>query len=342
MFARFAEKPATSRAVVAGLALGAALLVKFTAFTLLPAILIVGWLEARRKPEPAWQRAFARGAILAGIVAWALILLAYAPDWKPAPPITAEMAGQLNVPGWFRSLRLLLVPPTYFKGLALVLLHAGRGHESYLLGQWSDTGWWYYFPVAFVLKTPVPLLVLCALPIRRRGLVPLVGAAVYFAIAMTSRANLGIRHLLPMYALLAVAIGAGWRWRWVTGALTAWLIGVAVWAHPLYLQYFNELAGGASNGQRYLLDSNFDWGQDANRLKQFLGDRQVFISYHGRWGALAGINYTRVSAEEARQLRDAWLVVSATNLMKPEWSWLRETRQPETRVAHTLFVYRLP
>jgi hypothetical protein len=332
MTARFVEKPGAKRAVIAGVAFGVALLVKFTAVTLVPAFLILAWLEARRNREPIWQRAFVRGAMLMGAMVWLLILLVYAPDWKPAPPVIDGLA----VPGWFRFLRPVLIPPTFFKGLALVLTHAGRGHESYLLGNWSNEGWWYYFPVAFLLKTPVALLGLLAL--RRRN-TALIGAAVYFAMAMASHANLGVRHLLPVYALLAV--GCGTRWRWLAGGLAGWLIVVAVWAHPLYIQYFNELAGGAANGQRYLLDSNFDWGQDAIRLKQFLGSRHVFISYHGRWGALNGIDYTMVTATEARKLHDAWLVVSATNLMKPEWAWLRENYSPETRVAATLFVFRI-
>jgi len=35
------------------------------------------------------------------------------------------------------------------------------------------------------------------------------------------------------------------------------------------------------------------------------------------------------------------LVVSASQLMRPEWAWLRESAQPEARVAYTLFVYKL-
>ncbi len=31
---------------------------------------------------------------------------------------------------------------------------------NYLFGQTSETGWWYYFPIALVLKTPLPLLIL--------------------------------------------------------------------------------------------------------------------------------------------------------------------------------------
>ena len=31
---------------------------------------------------------------------------------------------------------------------------------NYLFGQTSETGWWYYFPIALALKTPLPLLIL--------------------------------------------------------------------------------------------------------------------------------------------------------------------------------------
>jgi len=34
-------------------------------------------------------------------------------------------------------------------------------------------------------------------------------------------------------------------------------------------------------------------------------------------------------------------VISAMLLMRPEWTWLREQRQPIDRVAYTLFVYKI-
>lgn len=43
--------------------------------------------------------------------------------------------------------------------------------------------------------------------------------------------------------------------------------------------YFNELAGGASNGHAHLLHSNIDWGQDLLPLKRWLDDHpQVQLS----------------------------------------------------------------
>jgi hypothetical protein len=85
---------------------------------------------------------------------------------------------------------------------------------------------------------------------------------------MTSHINIGIRHLLPIYAPLAVAAAYAVvelrRFRTVSIALIAWLlIGIGI-AHPDYLPWFNAFAG--SHPETILNDSNLDWGQDVLRL----------------------------------------------------------------------------
>jgi hypothetical protein len=37
------------------------------------------------------------------------------------------------------------------------MTHAEAGHTAYLFGRFSTTGWWYYFPVALAVKTPIAL-----------------------------------------------------------------------------------------------------------------------------------------------------------------------------------------
>ena len=121
----------------------------------------------------------------------------------------------------------------------------------------------------------------------------------------------------------------------------------AFWIWPDYLGYFNVFVGGPAHGYKYLIDSNYDWGQDAKRLKAFLDDRHIGQIYLDYFGTQYSIEYlkipnTRIDAEKARQIVQGWLVVSASQLMRPEWSWLRETHQPIARVADTLFVYQFP
>ena len=98
-----------------------------------------------------------------------------------------------------------------------------KSTPSFLWGQYSDSGWWYYFPVAFVLKTPLPTLILlawavvrlimCAVhrlgsrscPTMLDAAALLVPAAGYFAFALVTDINLGYRHLLPVLPFLAVS-----------------------------------------------------------------------------------------------------------------------------------------
>jgi tetratricopeptide (TPR) repeat protein len=164
-------------------------------------------------------------------------------------------------------------------------------HPAYLLGQISQDGFWSYFPVAFAVKTPVPTLVLLVTItamwlMKRRSFnywltVPVL---IYFSLAVFSRFNLGIRHLLPIYPFLFVMLGGASAELWQSGAravrvgllvLGLWYVGASLWIYPHYLSYFNELAGGPRNGHKVLLDSNLDWGQDLKALKQWMDGNNV-------------------------------------------------------------------
>ena len=65
---------------------------------------------------------------------------------------------------------LLTIPSAYFfqgfspwlHGLEKFLAHAQDGHLAFFLGQYSDQGWWNYFLVAFLIKTPIGSLLLIA------------------------------------------------------------------------------------------------------------------------------------------------------------------------------------
>jgi hypothetical protein len=227
-----------------------------------------------------------------------------------------------------------------------------------LLGEWSQQGWWYYYPVTLFLKSPlafIALLVTAAIAfLKNRALSrPLEWAAwtcvaLYLLAAMTSKVNIGVRHLLPMFPLLTVGIGCAIPRlkQWLVGGLVAWQTIICLLCAPLYLQFFSEAVGGPANGYKYLIDSNYDWGQDAKRLKAFLDERHINQIYLDYFGTQYSIEYlkipnTRIDAEKARQIVQGWLVVSASQLMRPEWSWLRESNQPQARVADTLFVYKL-
>jgi 4-amino-4-deoxy-L-arabinose transferase-like glycosyltransferase len=223
-----------------------------------------------------------------------------------------------------------LLPEPYLYGLAYVFRFAGW-RPAFLNGETRATGWWQFFPIAFALKTPLPvfgLLALAAVAIglpgrrwkRNRDQRPpranllyrlsplLILPGVYWAFAVTSHLDIGLRHILPTYPALYVLAGAaGWffrrRPRWagvLVAVLLGWLVAASWWIRPDYLAYFNPLAGGPAHGYRHLVDSSLDWGQDLPGLQDWIeraarpGER-VFLSYFGSGDPLYyGIHATRV------------------------------------------------
>lgn len=291
---------------LSGLALftGLAAASKFSAILLGPAALLVLAVVVIRGAM-TWRRA--AGIVLLLFAAsclaiWAVYGFHYAPAaggaWVGAAQRLAVLEEQLPVVGrmlvWVDANHLL--PAAYTQGFIQSFTSAGN-LPGYLAGEVSTTGWWYYFPFAFLVKTPVALLLLATggalVLVRRRadwdalslacvGLPP----AVYLAAAMSTEINLGLRHILPVYpfvlllAAVAVAavLGADWRRRTqglVLGPIFAGGLLVFTLSYPRHLTFFNVLVGGPGNGARYLTDSNLDWGQHLKLLKQWMNQHQV-------------------------------------------------------------------
>ena len=365
MFSRFLESPRPRTALLSGLTFGGALLTKYTAIILIPIfglLAFVAWWRLRRPTHnQSTRRLFAYFCLFAAVT-WGTVLLLYVLYWAPPPAIMVTDAHRLDIPAWFTTLRCFVIPRDFFKGFTIMLLHVFTGHDCYLMGQWSHVGWWYFYPVTIFIKTPVALLLLLVSAvvmalrrIRRSSFAeaaPLIAAAVYLACAITSRADIGIRHALPIYPLLAVVAGieygrAKLPIRFVGWLFAGWLAVAAFVARPDYLAYMSEFVGGPAHGQNYLLDSNYDWGQDGKRLKEWMAKNHVARVYLDYFGTGVAIEYLqipnqRVKAAEVRGLSDGYLVISATHLMAPDYDWLRASHPPVARIGDTLFVYSLP
>jgi 4-amino-4-deoxy-L-arabinose transferase-like glycosyltransferase len=214
--------------------------------------------------------------------------------------------------------RLRIPAYAFFRGTFAVIGHSIGGQSSYLLGQTSDRGWWYYFPVAIMTKTPLPTLLVslslimlgCTALIRARrrshGFRDLMRSipiptllyacvpALFLATSMASNLNLGWRHIMPIYPFLFVLAGSLTRLpsvRFVRSRaiVPALIVGnlaiVQIGTYPNEIGYFNSLVGGMRDGPRYLLDSNIDWGQDLPKLQHYLrtnGITRLPFDYYGR------------------------------------------------------------
>jgi 4-amino-4-deoxy-L-arabinose transferase-like glycosyltransferase len=330
---RYIEAPTTRGILLLGLATGGAFAAKYTALWLPPILAGVGLSVLLRDPGPAeaWRRPRLRRL---------LRLTAAVPAvCGVAALVVAASYGFVGLPAWLQ-------------GLDRTLHHSAIGHRAWLMGQVSDTGWWYYFPLAFVWKTPPGTLLILAGAVvafaLRRRLAPrhewflLVPAAILLVIVCSWKVNIGLRHLLPIYPFLflfagrlllrepsaparprrvpwgAVLVAAGLAWN----AVEAFRIA------PYQLAYFNFLAGGPAGGHRYLLDSNCDWGQASKALKRYMdaeGVPMIYCAFTGnsdpwyygvRYQYAPGSGNFRVSKERpARLPPDAPRELFAINAM---------------------------
>jgi 4-amino-4-deoxy-L-arabinose transferase-like glycosyltransferase len=272
----WARSPTWSRTVTLGLAAALAALTKFTALLYLPAASVLALAAYLALEWPGRQPLVA-------------LLKERAPRFGVAVCCGALVvwAGYLFSFGYVSGWDLHLPAPEFFAGILTVLGHNSQGHAAYLLGQFSETGWWYYFPVVLAVKTPIGFLVLAGLGAwvcwrhrtRLRYLLPATFCLGILLPAMYGNINIGVRHILPVYLGLSIMAAHGvmrlarssTTRKW-TGALAAflilWIAVSGILTHPDYLSYFNELA--PAEREKVLVDSDLEWGQDVGRLARRL------------------------------------------------------------------------
>lgn len=265
----WAEQPTLKRTVLLGVCTALALLSKATALGYFPATVGLAFLcyWFVQRPDFAELRELARERALP---LFAAVAIAFILMWA-AYGFTFGI-----VPGKSFS----LPAPRFFAGMHDIFMHIETGHPAFLMGESRTTGWWYYYPIALLVKTPIAFLILSALGIyvciRKRTrveyLLPLAFCAGILVLAMDSRIDIGIRHIQPIWIGLSVLAALGLvqslEWSRASGLAAAtlllWMfVSVAV-DHPDYIAYFNAFAG--KHPDNILVDSNYDWGQDLKLL----------------------------------------------------------------------------
>jgi len=336
------QRPGRWRLLLAGALLGLALAAKLTGILIVPVLLPLAYVygfRSRRdwlRPALVWLAA----VVVAVLVLWAV----YAFQLRPYP-LAAYRASWNSV-----------------------LNHVSAGHQAFFLGQISDDGWWLYFPVSLLLKTPLPMLLLYAVALLglararawRVGAFLLLPVGAILAAAVTSRLNIGYRHVLPAipFALITVGVGipALWQWRagrWAVTIAAFWALAAALWIHPDHLAYFNELVGGPAHGYRYLGDSNLDWGQDLRGLAVYAAGRDdLFISYGGAADPAAyGLTQAPLAGPDGAGRTDFHPANPATGTyalsaghvqgLLPEadlYDWFRR-REPDAFIGYSILLY---
>lgn len=323
----------------AGIALGLALLCKFTAMLLLPLELLAALVVMQQQ-----RRNLVPRLLLIWATAFLVLLAGYQGDLLP-----------------------------FLQGNQYRLMQQGYGQSVYLLGQYSTHGWWYFYPLTILLKTPLPLLALfvmaayclCKGQVGNRAVqfILLAPIVLFVAVFSLSGYSVALRYLLPIYPFAFVVVGVlaanATRYRYYLATAAVWYVASSLHVAPHYLAYFNEACGGPGNGYRFLADSNLDWGQDLKGLKRFMERNNVdriSLSYFGADDArryniaydwLPSHYLYNPTPDKPYDIYPHQLVaVSVTNLMgvyldKRDMYWSLLQYEPVAKIGYSIFVYDL-
>ncbi len=297
---RYAREQTWRRAAWLGAAAAIAILAKFSMLLAGPvlAVFFLGlWWRASRSNQPLATVATHAVIVLAVIVL--VINAAYFFQHRPFVDADGEWI-QNTFPAHSRAATSAVVtlahllPIDFVLGIFFQFSHNSAGHSASLLGLHSQQGWWYYFPVAFALKTTIPFLLLSLASLAwgsyewiknrdRRFLWLLAPFAVYTIFVLFSHIDIGVRYYLPAYPFLFILSAAlldrllKVRRAYLLGplvavSLLAWMGVEAARAYPDHMTYMNQIAFRAPHWW-YLSDSNVEWGDDLRAVATYLHDR---------------------------------------------------------------------
>lgn len=252
----------------------------------------------------------------------------------------------------------------YFKGFSSFEGHAKGGQgDAYLLGMHSGRGWWYYFPLAILLKEPFAFLIIFLLGLvsfflKKEGIITksliIVPLLAYLLVSMfMNKVNIGIRHILPVYPFLYVIAGysaiAARRFNYIKYILALLLAVLALdtlSAYPAHLSYFNRFAGGTPKGYKYLGDSNIAWGQDWKRAKVYISKYNIKnIKIYAFFTAAKNCDYYKIpwqmiTDKDKVSPAPGCYIIEASALQSGGISWAGKIK-PSDIIGGSLFVYNI-
>jgi hypothetical protein len=270
-FLKYVDKPTTKYLWYAGLSFGIAQLTKFSAPLLVPLfifLMLVLWLRDTRTWRGLWRNVwrliliFAIGYIVVVYPVYFLftshypmvkqtsdtqtLLASFASGPTPAGQMCNGLRCFADLDVWMSKSAVLRPYGEYLLGVLMALQRVNGGNTIYFLGQIRGNGGWMYFPVLFLLKEPIPTLIIVlsglflslwwtakkiARYVRQKTgivkqmLIPYLHehfaefslasfVIFYWAYSIHSPLNIGLRHVMPTIPFIFILASGAWK-RWI-------------------------------------------------------------------------------------------------------------------------------
>jgi len=390
-FSKFLDKKNLKYLIIAGICLGIAGLLKFSTFLLYPIFLLViiakSIIEKREEKSKFWITFwnYFKSLFWIWVISFAVIWLVYIPMvWNT--PIDVEKSVILtnltsdprteilrNFLNYLAGNPILRAFGHYLLGLMLVFGRVAGGNSTFIIGHFADKAITWFFPVAFLIKTPATILVLFFFSIiylitkkvsskREAWLLWLFGIPfiIYWAASVKGSLNIGTRHLLPTIPFLYLFIGLAIR-RIIESkklasniamiVIVATLAVPVLVAYPNYISYFNVFTYGQPK-YTLMVDSSLDWGQDLKRLTNYVQANNIHNLKIDYFGGGLPIYYIPDSTQwrSGYGPTTGWLAVSSTFYQmsklhgreegKWSYSWL-DNIAPEANIGNSILLYHI-
>lgn len=387
-FNRWVLNKTTPNLFYAGVAFGIAQLLKFSAVLLIPIFLcyifIRSFIERGNKKYDFWRTFYKlfKKLLIIGVIGLGVIYVVYLPFvWRTPVGIEHQLIETnltndsrtlilRNFLHFFENTPFLRAIGHYILGIFLVFGRVGGGNTTYILGNLSEKGISWFFPVAWLIKTPIPIIILFLSGLTffflnrnyRRNLwlntLFLTPILCYWIVTLKGSLNIGIRHLLPTvpFVILFIAlyfhhfIVEKFNYRQIIiSLLVIWMVVGSIIAYPNYMSYFNELTT-SKNKYDLMVDSSLDWGQDLKRLANYVKENNIDVIKVDYFGGSVPEYYIpeAIKWRSGNGPTTGWLAVSATFFQssklfgekESKWSyaWL-EDFQPKAVIGNSILVY---
>ncbi|MFA5927005.1 MAG: glycosyltransferase family 39 protein [Patescibacteria group bacterium] len=375
----------TRSLLIAALAFGIAQLLKFSALLLFGVLFILVIAKSVQGKEMGFWKVFKsnfRVYFLVALLSLAVVWIVYLPFVWQTPAEIEHTVIEKNMttdPGTLplrNFLHLFENNPFsraighYLLGLMLVIARVAGGNATFLMGEVAEKTIRSYFPIAWLIKTPLPIILLSILSFiflltKKKGSgekwllwIILTPIAVYWAFTLKGSLNIGIRHLLPTIPFVLLLIG----WTLSRIQYNAWKYSLVVFLvvfeavhtlayYPQFIGYFNVLVPKEQRF-KYMTDSSLDWGQDLLRLKKYIDENninEIKVDYFG--GSVPSYYIPQAQSwHSSYGPTTGWLAVSATfyqssKLYGPKegkWSyhWL-DKRKPNAIIGGSILVFNI-
>ncbi len=401
---KFLKDPSKKNVIITGLIFGICMLFKYSSALLIPFLGIITIVYALLKKESLLK--YLSLAVLIGIIGVVFVIMPVYQFHISNYPVERQLSDTVTIlesspMGPLKDLCIWMAdkPITrglghYFLGLLMATQRTACGNTVYFLNKVSGTSWWYYFPVVYVLKTPLAFSILTIMSLslsifftkkdfctdiinKTKNCIlthftefsMFVALFIYWGTSIMGNLNIGVRHVLPVlpftYVLVSLGLERGLQkikkpdtkkiLVSLIGILLFWYAGSSLLSFPHYISYFNELAGGTDNGYKYVVDSNYDWGQDLRRLSVWVEEhdvQKIKVDFFGGGDPRYYLGDKYESLVCAEGPKKGWLAISATFLQSGRgepinnfedsrtncYKWL-DNYTPVDRAGKSIFIY---